>query len=158
MAIELLQQIVEIPQWAIAAIVSIVVVAFGMFLTKFGKHSEVSISGPVEIRVLQETDKRIEATMSKGFQDLRDLAEAQEGRMHNWKNEILDKLSAATLNEAKLNWRLGTVETELKDVRDKRIAALETELRGLNNTKEKMASLEKELKELNRRERDGGTA
>ena len=130
-------QVVELPQWAIAAVISIVIVAFGTFLTKFGKHSEVTISGPVEIRVLQEADKRLENQMNKGFQEMKDLSEAQEGRMHDWKNQILEKLGTMAIHQERLGWRLDSVEKELQEIRDKRIAVLEKELRELNNSRRK---------------------
>lgn len=151
----LILQEVTLPQWGIAALVSAAVVLFGTFLTKFGKHSEVTISGPVEIRVLQEADKRIEGSMTKGFADLKSMFEVSEIRMDKWKAEVLDKLGKMSLNQERLGWRLDSVERELQDIRDKRIATLENELKGLGSTKERIASIEKELKQLNGNKKEG---
>ena len=138
MALEfLLQADVSLPSWAWAALIGVIMLVLGSFITRFTKHSEVTISGPVEIRVLQENDKRIENTMKEGFTEIRECNERTEARIHEWKNQILDKLGAIGITQERLGWRLDSVEKELQEIRDKKIAALENELRELNTLRRK---------------------
>lgn len=149
MATELLLQAdVSLPSWAWAALIGAIMLVLGSFITRFTKHSEVTISGPVEIRVLQENHKRIESQMNRGFQDLKDIFEGAEGRTHTWKNQILDKLNAMSLTEERLGWRLDSVEKELTEIREKKIGTIELELDDLRNHKNRITFLERELKDL----------
>jgi hypothetical protein len=111
----------------------------GSFITRFTKHSEVTISGPVEIRVLQENYKRIDSLMKENFERMNDMVAAYETKTQEWRNQIFEKLNVMSLTQEKLGWRLDSVEKELTEIREK-----------------KLAELEKEIREMSRRNKNGG--
>lgn len=124
-------------------------------LYAWNRNKEMTIGGTIRLETYSKDLEDVKKEQKDGFTEIKDLIEAKDEQTHKWKNQILDKLSAMSLIEEKLGWRVGSVETELKDIREKKIAALEAELRDVHNHKSRIAAIEKELKDLNNRQRYG---
>jgi hypothetical protein len=72
---------VGIPSWLITLVIGAVMLAAGTFIASWKRHSEVSISGPVEIRVLQENEKRLEKRLDDGFGENRETLKQIDGKL-----------------------------------------------------------------------------
>lgn len=103
----------DIPNWAITAAVAAVMLILGTFITKFMKHSEVTIQGPVEIRVLQENLKETKSAIAERAAELRKMVDAHDME-HKLEIRSLWSKSDSTCKEVyNFGWRIAELEKRL---------------------------------------------
>jgi hypothetical protein len=118
--------------FVIAGLIVSIAAAFGVpLIYALTRTRDITLRGDFRLTANEKQLQDIKDDQTKGFQNLKDMFQEYENKTNEWKNQMLDKLGKMSLVEERLTWRLDAVEDELKEIRDKKLAALEKELRDV---------------------------
>jgi uncharacterized membrane-anchored protein YhcB (DUF1043 family) len=84
--------VADVPSWLYPSIIAAAVVFLGMFLTRFGKTSDKTITGSIRIEGLKEELDNAKKNMEKGFDKMENIIDSNNKEMRIEMSKIGEKL------------------------------------------------------------------